>query len=309
MRFQISTLLALLSIHVATVVAGNNNNNRLSSLSPKDLQIWDSSDSALVEPMPSLFGAGESKYDKYAQCLAATEGLRKMRDNKLNNNRRHRGSSKDEEEKRIAAEYAMNSSKVMESFGMTVKQFNELGKQVGKNTALKEKVLEQAYLYRMTFTLDDMDRIPLVEDPASEQMLKSTRKKRENMFCKSMQEIEQLRSDQMDKLKRSLNVQHLPEGVCLSDPNVLPFLSPKVRAVVEAFPLQAEQIVRKYGLNSDEFNDMLSQTKGNPFFRHRVDKYMKEGGKKKNEDDDDDDNNNNDDVENDTTNNNGKNKE
>merc|ERR1711862_486896 len=96
---------------------------------------------------------------------------------------------------------------------------------------------------------------------------KSTKKKREKMFCQSIQEIEQLQSNQMDKLKRSLRVQKLPEGISLSDPNVLPFLSAKVRAVVEAFPLQAEQIVKKYGLNSDQFNDMYSKMKGDPFFR------------------------------------------
>ena len=48
------------------------------------------------------------------------------------------------------------------------------------------------------------------------------------------------------------------------------------RAVVEAFPLQAEQIVKKYGLNSDEFNRMLDEAKANPLFRFRVEKYMKD---------------------------------
>jgi hypothetical protein len=139
--------------------------------------------------------------------------------------------------------------------------------------------MEQAYLYRMAATLD-MDRIPLVDDPKSAKLLKATRRQRVEMFCESMQEIEQLRADQMEKLKRSLHVQQLPPGISLSDPSVMPFLSPKVRAVVEAFPLQAEQIVKKHGLNSDEFNKMLDQAKGNPLFRMKVDKYMKEGEEK-----------------------------
>lgn len=121
-----------------------------------------------------------------------------------------------------------------------------------------------------------MDRIPLVDDPASEKMLKATRRKRMKMFCESMQEIEQLREDHMKRLQRSLRVRQLPDGVSLSDPNILPFLSPKVRAVVEAFPLQAEQIIKKHGLNSDEFNEMLDRAKGNMVFRYRVDKCMKE---------------------------------
>lgn len=138
--------------------------------------------------------------------------------------------------------------------------------------------MEQAYLYRMAATLD-LDRIPLVEDPASEKMLKATRRKRVEMFCDSMQEIELLRSDQMAKLKRALRVQQLPAGISLSDPGVMPFLAPKVRAVVEAFPLQAEQIVKKHGLNSDEFNKMLDKAKSNPLFRFRVEQYMKEDAK------------------------------
>jgi Domain of unknown function (DUF4168) len=122
----------------------------------------------------------------------------------------------------------------------------------------------------------DMDRVPLVEDPTAEKLLKTSRKKRVELFCNSMQEIEQLREDQMKRLKRSLHVQQLPPGMNLSDPAVMPFLSPKVRAVVEAFPLQAEQIVKKYGLNSDEFNRMLEEAKANPLFRYRVEKYIKE---------------------------------
>ena len=111
-------------------------------------------------------------------------------------------------------------------------------------------------------------------------MLKSTRRKRVELFCNSMQEIEQLREDQMNKLKRSLHVQQLPPGMTLSDPAVMPFLSPMVRAVVEAFPLQAEQIVKKYGLNSDQFNEMLEEAKANPLFRYRVEQYMKESEEK-----------------------------
>jgi hypothetical protein len=99
------------------------------------------------------------------------------------------------------------------------------------------------------------------------------------MFCESMTEIEQLREDQLERLKRSLHVEKLPENMSLTDPAVKPFLSPKVRAVVEAFPLQAEAIVKKHGLHSDEFNRMLDQTKRNPSFRWKVEKEMKKEAK------------------------------
>ena len=135
--------------------------------------------------------------------------------------------------------------------------------------------MEQAYLYRMAATMD-MNRMPIIEDPASEMMLKANRRERVQMFCQSMTEIEQLRSDQMDKLKRTLHVRKLPNGISLSDPAVLPLLSPRVRAVVDAFPLQAEEIVKKHGLHSDEFNKMMQEAKSNPVFRWKVEKYMKQ---------------------------------
>jgi hypothetical protein len=100
------------------------------------------------------------------------------------------------------------------------------------------------------------------------------------MFVRSITEIEELREEQTEKLRKSLNIDKLPSNVNLCDPNVLPLLSPQVRSVIEAFPLQAEEIVKKYGLNSDEFNQMLEETRGNPVFRWRVNKFRKEVEKK-----------------------------
>jgi len=33
------------------------------------------------------------------------------------------------------------------------------------------------------------------------------------------------------------------------------------------FPVKAEEIVKRYGLDSDEFNRMLEETRSNPIFR------------------------------------------
>ena len=94
------------------------------------------------------------------------------------------------------------------------------------------------------------------------------------MFARSISEIEELRNEQMAALINSLRIDRIPDGLNICDPQVLPILSPKVRAVCEAFPMQAEQIVKKYGLNSDEFNAMLEETQTNPVFRWRVNQYM-----------------------------------
>ncbi|KAI2501726.1 protein of unknown function (DUF4168) [Fragilaria crotonensis] len=117
-------------------VIGSLTNNPLASFSSKDLQIRDLES----ETMPSLFGPEEAQFDRYAACLAATEGLRRIRDKKLGGRRFLRVTDEPTEaQKRITSEYVVNSSKVLEAMGMSVSQFNQLGRQVGANSELKEK--------------------------------------------------------------------------------------------------------------------------------------------------------------------------
>jgi hypothetical protein len=92
-----------------------------------------------------------------------------------------------------------------------------------------------------------------------------------------MSEIERLRTGQVERLQRALQAESFPSNVNISDPTLLPYLNPKVRAVVEAFPLQAEAIVKKHGLQADEFNHMLHASKSNPLFRWKVQKQLKFG--------------------------------
>lgn len=229
--------------------------------------------------LPTLFQLPEEEqYDRYAACLAATEGLRKIRDREMSKTKKggiisffSRKEVDEEETERANSKYVLNSSMVIKSLGLTVPQFNQLGREIMGDEVLKEKVTEQAYLYRLSAGLSLPDnRVPIISDPTSSPFLNAHRRHRIQMFARSITEIEHLRTDQMEKLMKALKIPALPEGVNLSDPNVVPFLSPKVRAVCEAFPFQAEEIVRKYGLNSDEFNDMLEKTKKDPVFRWRV---------------------------------------
>lgn len=245
------------------------------------------------QKMPSLFNKqDEDQYDKYAACLAATDGLRQIRDNLLSNNsgnasgnrswsdllnfsndgkgqERYSRKVAQEECKRACTQYVLDSSNVVKALGLSVSQFNQLGREIGKNPGLKKRILEQAFLYRMSATIK-MDRIPLIEHPNREKLRIAHRKHRVNMFARSMTEIEDLRTEQTERLKKSLNVESLPSDLNICDPNVIKLLNPRVRAVCEAFPLQAEEIIKKYGLDSDEFNQMLAETRENPFFRWRL---------------------------------------
>jgi hypothetical protein len=92
--------------------------------------------------MPSLFNDGEQDYDLYSACLAATEGLRRLRDRDLAEEVQN---TRDAEEaarnrKQIAVRYIQNSGKVLRALGMSVGHFNELGREVSKDDRLKEKV-------------------------------------------------------------------------------------------------------------------------------------------------------------------------
>jgi hypothetical protein len=91
--------------------------------------------------MPSLFVEEESDYDRYAAALAATEALRRIRDKAMSEQRKQKkGVEATEDQKRIRAEYVINSGKVLKAMGMSVSQFNHLSREVNKDEELKEKV-------------------------------------------------------------------------------------------------------------------------------------------------------------------------
>lgn len=227
--------------------------------------------------MPSLFTSEEAEYNRFAACLAATEGLRRMRDQAILE--AHALEPPPDSERRAADQYQANSWRVLRAMGMSIDRFNELGREISKNEKLKDKVMEQAYLYRMA-AMVNLDQIPVPHEETAES---GFQKNKIQLFCQSIRDIEKLRSDQVERLKKSLRVDSFPASISISDPALIPFLSPKVKAVVRAFPLQAEDIVRKNGLDSKEFNIMLQEVKSNPMFRWKVQKLLKRaalGGEK-----------------------------
>jgi Domain of unknown function (DUF4168) len=135
------------------------------------------------------------------------------------------------------------------------------------------KVIEQAYLYRIEASVA-LDRLPLGEASRRAALSRSVSGDKLRDFCQSMFEIETLRTVQAERLKHHLSIDELPADVSLGDPTLLPFLRPDVRAVVEAFPVAAEVIVKKHGLAAEDFNRMLEQTKANPIFRWKVHRQM-----------------------------------
>jgi hypothetical protein len=267
------------------------------------------------DTMPSIFRIpSEEKYDRYAAALALTEGLRRIRDVDIaraekvykQTPRRERSSSQkittaaaanddtnstttaaaklspkqvlEIAKQQAESSFLLQSTKAVKSLGMTVAQFNQIGREVLSDPALKERVSEQAYLYRIHASAISLDKVPLLDNDTSENhqdVLKNHKRHQVQMFARSIQEIEDLRTDQLNQLQSQLRMTQFPPNFDLSDPNVQPLLKDEVRAVCERFPAKAEEIVKRYGLESEEFNKMLEETRGNPIFRWRVMKYVK----------------------------------
>ncbi len=269
------------------------------------------------DTMPSIFRIpSEEKYDRYAAALALTEGLRRIRDVDIaraekvykQTPRRERNSSSSSQKittaianddtnstatvaaklspkqvleiakQQAESSFLLQSTKAVKSLGMTVAQFNQIGREVLSDPALKERVSEQAYLYRIHASAISLDKVPLFDNADSENhqdVLKNHKRHQVQMFARSIQEIEDLRTDQLNQLQSQLRMTQFPPNFDLSDPNVQPLLKDEVRAVCERFPAKAEEIVKRYGLESEEFNKMLEETRGNPIFRWRVMKYVK----------------------------------
>lgn len=175
--------------------------------------------------------------------------------------------------------FLLQSTKAVKSLGMTVAQFNQIGREVLSDPALKERVSEQAYLYRIHASAMSLDKVPLLNNGDNNEsdtdVLKNHKRHQVQMFARSIQEIEDLRTDQLNQLQSQLRMTQFPPNFDLSDPNVQPLLRDEVRAVCERFPAKAEEIVKRYGLESEEFNKMLEETRGNPIFRWRVMKTVR----------------------------------
>ena len=99
-----------------------------------------------VDRMPSLFPKDEDLYDKYAACLAATEGLRRIRDSDMAaevealKKGTSRATSLSEVRSHVTTKYVQNSIKVLRALGMPVGEFNELGRIIATDPELKQKV-------------------------------------------------------------------------------------------------------------------------------------------------------------------------
>eukprot|EP00968_Pinguiococcus_pyrenoidosus_P006409 scaffold434_cov186-Pinguiococcus_pyrenoidosus.AAC.70 len=140
--------------------------------------------------MVSLFSMPyEAEYDQYAACLAAMEPLKAELLQRVRKSSpakvwywtaMRRGSvcdpafdpkGQNAERRRACADYVLKSSAAIEAMGLDVKRFNALSRQIANDRALRQKVYQQAYLYRVGAELDG-EKVPLVEPLSTRHNLK-----------------------------------------------------------------------------------------------------------------------------------------
>lgn len=148
-RHGMILLLAFLSVVTSSVVpATNGQQSRIQQVMNQTPQQVRAKRFSEDSHMPSLFNEDEEDvYDKYAACLAATEGLRRIREEELKADaeKHQQGTSEDESspaetEKQINTKYARSSTGVLRAMGMPVSKFNELGRAIAGDPQLKKKV-------------------------------------------------------------------------------------------------------------------------------------------------------------------------
>ena len=89
-----------------------------------------------------------------------------------------------------------------------------------------------------------------------------------HMFCESMYEVEKLRKTLTEQLKQSYQLSELPS--LTNQETLRPLLDSNVRSSIDSFPILASKVVHQFGLNNDEFNELLRRTNASTFFRWKV---------------------------------------
>lgn len=256
-------------------------------------------DAPPMNQVTSLFSEEESPYLRYAAVLAATEPFRELRDARakkalspfkywlIKTKKRNVCDVARIDPKgnngalRAACSFHVTTvSKIAASLGFTIAEFNALSIEIGTDEELKDRVMKQAYLYRLASQVGNevrslpQNKLNLVEDneqrPSSQLKIAPSRMK---MFIDVSGQIERLRAEGAALLKSELEVDQLPPNMCSA--NMLPFLSERVQGLCKDFPEQAEEVCREAGMEVDEFNTLLERSRRNPLLRLRVNSKLR----------------------------------
>jgi len=185
--------------------------------------------------------------------------------------------------------YDASPLRVINSLGLSVKDFNIIMRRLQHDPELRKRVLDQAQLYRIETRINErlLSTVPydeerqggkvasLLDEEFNTPLAATFRKppQRIELFAKSLKEIEALRIDHAQQIQQQFGMDTVPD--CLSKPEVFPVLNPKVQSLCLKFPLQAAEIAQANGFENEEFNQLLERARIDPIFRWRVNYHLR----------------------------------
>ena len=161
--------------------------------------------------------------------------------------------------------------------------FNSMSKQIRREPYLKQRVLLQAYYYRIAADLEANTRAGLPDlpsmdrgfpaglriSPDAERLATSQqRASRFSRFCRALYAVEGERLRQRETLQNELGIPELPVRMC--DPDILPAMCGSVRGACEAFPKQVSSIAQEHGVTMVDFTRLNDKVRKDLFFRMLV---------------------------------------
>lgn len=261
---------------------------------------------------PAVFPQEDAMMHKYSAVLAAAEPFRKqcivdlkrtlgikyliyqlMGINIIDPNSSIRNNVKVDN---ICDRYENKLDEIVRSYGIPLVDFNYLSEQISINTKLKQRVLLQAYFYRIAAELETSTNPPVLPKLISKNSrydldskydsLDSSSKNFRNTgvtfnrykgssfqrFCSALRNMEVERVRTREKLRQGLNIVDLPPRMC--DPSIQPAMCSSIREACSGFAKSSTSILEKHGVSKDEFERLQQKIKKDFFFRLRVEREI-----------------------------------
>lgn len=265
----------------------------------------------------SIFKAdSENEYHKYAAVLAATEPFRLQCDVEIRKAlnplvyyfHKLKGTTLSDPTSSLRIDnrnidnaftkYESKVDEIVKTCGLDPNVFNNLSRQLVKQPILKQRVLLQAYYYKIAADLQSnvtpiLPLLPTVNEASifntkariaakqqrEQQAIKgaTTIVDSENYltedtkffrFVNAVRRVEMERLAQREMLQNELNIKELPERMC--DPDLYPAMCSRLQDACSSFPKTVGTVVSQYGLGMDEFDKLNDKMKKNFFFRFKV---------------------------------------
>ena len=172
---------------------------------------------------------------------------------------------------------------------MNSQTFNSMSHQIKREPYLKQRVLLQAYYYRIAADLESNTRtLPELPQSLSYSSLRispdaerlasaSASASRFSRFCRALYAVEAERLAQRETLQNQLGIPDLPVRMC--DPEILPAMCSSVQGACEKFPRTVATMAAAQGVSIGDFTRLNDRVRKDLFFRLRVQREVTKIGR------------------------------